>query len=198
MVALPCFPSGPGPSDDRDTSTSEDTDTSTYTTSTDTWTDTWTDTSTDTWTDTYDPFEDLCDDGEVGIIIEAELGSQPEEISWQLVTDSGDVVAEANYADNDDYLFTDTFDMDDGSGGNTTFNITWAYHEICYDPACMTLTLTDDGGDGFMGDDGIYGYFVVYNEGDMVFSTSEDEFLSGFEEDFCADEGKYCFMNYFT
>eukprot|EP00594_Rhizosolenia_setigera_P000993 CAMPEP_0178942562 /NCGR_PEP_ID=MMETSP0789-20121207/2066_1 /TAXON_ID=3005 /ORGANISM="Rhizosolenia setigera, Strain CCMP 1694" /LENGTH=356 /DNA_ID=CAMNT_0020621991 /DNA_START=282 /DNA_END=1352 /DNA_ORIENTATION=+ len=168
VVALPCGPIvGPGPS--------EDTDTSTYTTSSDTWT-------------TYDPFDGLCNDGEVGIIIEADLGSQPEQISWQLVTDSGDVVAEANYADTDDYLFTDTLDMDDGSGGNTTFNITWLYQEICYDPVCMTLTLTDDGGDGFLGDDGLYGYFVVYNEGYMVFSTFEDENLSGFEADFCADE----------
>lgn len=156
VVSLPCGPSGPqGPSDDTDTST-------------------WTD------TDDYDPFEDLCGEGEVGIIIEAELGSQPEEISWQLVTDSGDVVAEANYADNDDYLWTDTLDMG--------VNISYAYHEICYEPACMTLTINDDGGDGFMGDDGIYGYFIVYNEGDMVFSATEDEFLSEIEEDFCAVE----------
>lgn len=138
------------------------------------------------------PFIGLCDEGEVATVVFMNLGSHPEEQSWELINaDNGDIVASANYSEVN-------WDSDYSSDENGVywnedyyFNISFAYHEICTEPFCMELTVIDSFGDGSAivnasGDSAGHGWFAVISEGEWIVDESGD-FGSDVTVEFCVE-----------
>lgn len=94
-----------------------------------------------------------------------------------------------------DYFYSYSYwgwgDYDYGYGygyGYILYPAAFAYHEICYPPACLELTVSDNVyGDGLDYFGGGYGYYLVVNEGQYV-ALEDGDFGDGSTvATFCTD-----------
>jgi hypothetical protein len=90
----------------------------------------------------------------------------------------------ANYTDDGSY----TWDDDWEDYGYFLYPAALAYHEVCYPPACLELTVSDNvAGDGLDYMSGGYGYYIVVNEGEYVAYEDGDFGEGSTVSEFCTD-----------